>query len=221
MKYLGKDMIFKPQILFHDNHICVAVKAPGQVVQMEEGKESLEEWVKEKLKHELQKEVIFLQPIHRLDKPAQGLVIFARSSKALTRLQEAMRKDQIDKFYLALIEGQLRKPQGQLIHQLIHADYHAQVVKSNGKEAHLYYRTFKKNGPKQAWISIKLITGRYHQVRAQFAHIGHSIFGDKRYGAKSQLEQDAIALYHTKTLFRHPVTGKKLVFTIRPNLLSC
>ncbi len=220
MKFLGKDMIFKPQILFHDNHICVAVKAPGQVVQMEEGVKSLEKWVKEKLKQELQKEVIFLQPIHRLDKPAQGLVIFARSSKALTRLQEAMRQDQIEKFYLAIVEGHLKKQQGQLIHQLIHADYHAQVVQSNGKKAHLYYRTFRKKGS-QTILSVKLVTGRYHQIRAQFAHVGHPIVGDKRYGAKSQLEQEAIALYHTKTLFRHPVTKKRLVFTIRPHLLSC
>lgn len=216
MKFLDKE----PKIIFHDSHLLVAIKPAGLVVPIEDrGVDSFEGWIKEHLKKKLKKETIFLRPIHRLDKPVEGIVVFARSSKALSRLNKAQREKQFEKFYVAKVSGTLRKSHGLLRHFMIHGDYRAEIVKKEGKEAKLLYRCLQSD-KKESLLSIKLQSGRYHQIRAQFAFVGHPILGDARYQSREWYKKNQIALYHTKISFTHPVTKKKLIFKFRPEFLT-
>lgn len=215
MKFSDKDS--KPQIVYSDNHVCVALKPPGMVVQMEDNqRESLESYLKSYFQRLLDKETIYLLPIHRLDKPVGGLVVFARSSKAMKRLQEAQRNKEIQKFYVAKVHGVLKQKRALLKHFLFHGDYRAIVDPKRGKEAKLLYRVIREFRD-ESLLTIRLLTGRYHQIRAQLSAIGHPILGDEKYGSNQKFERDAITLFHTKVSFPHPVTKKRMVFTVRPN----
>lgn len=217
MKSSDKDNHFKPQILFSDNHICVAIKPPGMVVPIENNQvENLEQYLKSYFQNLLGKETVFIRPIHRIDKPVGGIVVFARSSKAIKRLQQSQRDGDIKKFYVAKVHGSVTKSKEVLTHELIHGDYRAEIVKSGGKEARLYYRRLKSNH-KESLLSIRLLTGRYHQIRIQLSSIGHPIIGDNKYGSTQKLERHKILLYHTKISFPHPTTRKRMVFTARPD----
>lgn len=220
MKYLDKEPGIEPKILYSDNHLCVVVKPPGMVVPIENNHvKSLEGFLKEYFQKELQKDVIFLRPIHRLDKPVGGIVIFARSSKALKRLQEAQRNKEIKKFYIAKVHGKVKEKRALLSDKLIHGDHRAEVDEIHGKEAKLYYRVIKVYSD-ESLLTIRLITGRYHQIRAQLSNIGHPIIGDHKYGSQSKKLEKFIALYHTKISLPHPVTKKEMVFTVRPDCKS-
>jgi 23S rRNA pseudouridine1911/1915/1917 synthase len=149
---------------------------------------------------------VFLEPVHRLDKPVSGLVLFARTSKALSRLQAMMRQRQILKIYYAEVEGRPPQDAATLCHYLIHDEFRARVVSSNtpgAKEATLEYR-FDGN-----LLEIRLHTGRYHQIRAQLSAIGCPILGDEKYGAKGKRE--GIALHHSRMEFIHPITKHPLI----------
>ena len=150
---------------------------------------------------------VFLEPIHRLDKPASGLVLFARTSKAVSRLNEAMRARAIRKFYLAKVEGHVEE-EGVLEHYLVHGDFRAHVDPS-GKKALLRYRRLKDNST-HSLIEVELETGRYHQIRAQFSAEGHPIVGDAKYGSSEKKE--AIALHHHRMVVVHPTTNEELTF---------
>ena len=216
MKFSDKDN--SPKILFETNHFLLAYKPAGWVVPIEnEAKQSLEGFLVEHLKKTLGKTSIFLKPIHRLDKPVAGLVLFARSSKGLSRLQQFQREKRFEKFYVAEVEGVLSKSCGKLVHKLEHGDFRAHV-RENGKPSTLYYRTVKRSKT-TTLVSIKLITGRYHQIRAQFHAIGHPIVGDERYALGAQKSSQAIKLTHTHLLFPDPITQLKRSFKLRRNIL--
>lgn len=220
MKFLDNDALYEPHILFDDNHLCIAVKPPGMAVPIENsGDESLEGFLLNYYRKKLCKETIFLQPIHRLDKPVGGIVIFARSSKALQRMQEAQRQKEIAKFYLAKVHGKIRKNKAILKHFLIHGDHEAHVVESGGKEAQLKYICLEKNS-ESSLLMIQLLTGRYHQIRVQLSTIGHPVIGDQKYGSWTKMRQNKILLYHTKISFVHPVTKKRMVFKVRPTFFK-
>lgn len=200
------------EVIFCDNHILVAEKPFGISTQPEFHLQA-KDWIKKQYKKEGR---VFLEPIHRIDKPAGGLVLFARTSKALSRLNASMRARKIRKSYFALVEGILAKPKGILEHFLLHDDFNARVVDSShqeGKKASLEYTVLKQK-ENHSLVQIYLLTGRYHQIRAQFAAIGHPIIGDKKYGSKSQTKQ--LYLYHGEIAFSHPVGEKPLVFSKKP-----
>lgn len=206
----------KPRILFEDSHLFVVYKPAGMVVPIEDrGIDSLEGYCKELLKKRLHKANIFLRPIHRLDKPVEGIVVFARSSKALSRLNQEQREKQIEKFYVAEVSGRAKKKQGLLIDQMIHGDYRAEFVEKGGKEAKLRYRVVQEKEDTSI-LSIKLLTGRYHQIRAQLSKAGHPILGDQRYQSRKRYKKNQIALVHTKMVLKHPTLKKKMVFKWRP-----
>lgn len=174
--------------------------------------ESLEKWVKLWIKHEYQKKGnVFLHCIHRLDRAVSGLVLFARTSKALSRLNEQSRQQEIQRIYIAEVEGILTKKEGKLDHYLIHGDRKAILAKEGdpeAKHARLFYQTLKRK-PHTTLVQIELETGRYHQIRAQFSAIGYPILGDVRYGSGSGAGE-AIRLHCAKLAFRHPVTQEML-----------
>lgn len=210
-------------VLFSDNHVLAVDKAPGIPTQGEKGEISLHDEAKEWVKRAYQKPGnVFLEPIHRLDKPVGGIVLFARTSKALSRLQQAMREKKIRKTYRAWVEGIIEKEEGKLEHFLMHGEHKAEVVASHdtrGKYCVLHFHTlfYKEN---KTLIEIDLITGRYHQIRAQLSAVGHPIWGDKKYGSSEYYPSDGIALHHTQLELEHPVQGTLLVLQSPRKLFS-
>lgn len=206
--YVKENQDFHLELIYLDNHLLVAIKPEGIATQPE-----FHEAAKAYLKNQTGKEgAVFLHPIHRLDKPVSGLVLFARSSKALSRLNELLRERKIEKTYLAKVEGSFKEKEGILEHYLFHDDFHAKVASApfpEAKKALLSYRVLKRNG-KYSLLEITLHTGRYHQIRAQLSFVGHPIAGDTKYGAKP-IEQ-GIALSHVRMQFVHPVTKAELDF---------
>lgn len=203
------------EVTFCDNHILVANKPAALLTQPDDsGEDSLEgiakRWVKERY-HKPGN--VFLHAIHRLDRPVSGLVLFARTSKALSRLNEQSRQQEIQRIYTAEVEGILPQKEGRLDHYLIHGEHRSLLAQPDDKEAkhaRLTYRAIHFN-PHTTLVSIELETGRYHQIRAQFSAIGHPIVGDQKYGARSG-RKDLIHLHCEKLSFEHPVTKEPLQF---------
>ena len=171
------------EILYEDNHLFIVNKPAGLLTQpTKQEPDSLEtrakQWIKEAAKKPGN---VFLHAIHRLDRPVSGIIAFAKTQKALERLNEASREKQTVKHYLALIEGAPKSNVGALEHNLIHDDYRA-AVHPAGKHARLTYKVLEKM-PRKCLIEVFLETGRYHQIRAQFAYIGCPILGDTKYGS--------------------------------------
>jgi 23S rRNA pseudouridine1911/1915/1917 synthase len=200
-------------VIFVDNHLLVVNKPAGLPTQPHgPGLENLTDQAKAWVKRTYAKPGnVFLEPIHRLDKPVSGLVLFARTSKALSRLQEKMRERAFVKTYYALVDPTPRKQDGNLEHYLVHDEYRARVVTAShpeGKRARLSYKVIQ-----DSLLEIDLETGRYHQIRAQFAAEGCPIIGDVKYGSTSHWKQQGIALHHGKLSVPHPVSHELMLFT--------
>jgi 23S rRNA pseudouridine1911/1915/1917 synthase len=204
------------EVIFCDNHILVVYKPSGLSTQPHPGSGSnLTDQAKAWIKKKYQKPGnVFLEPIHRLDKPVSGLVLFARTSKASSRLQQMMRQRQINKTYFAWVEGELPFTKGILEHFLVHDEHKARVVSSShpeGKLARLSYTLLeKKEG--LSLVEIDLETGRYHQIRAQFSFVGCPIVGDVKYGSSFPSKEGEILLHHGRLEVGHPVTKDPLLF---------
>lgn len=197
-------------VLYNDNHLLAVAKPAMIPTQVGNPRDrSLEELTKIWIQQQTGKiGAIFLQPIHRLDKAVSGIVLFARSSKALSRLNEAMRQKTIHKTYYALVEGTFPMSEGVLEHYLLHGDFRAELVadeKGGGKKAILTYKVLETK-KHITLVEIRLVTGRYHQIRAQLAAIGCPIIGDHKYGSQLTFPYPGIALHHGKMTFLHPVS---------------
>lgn len=200
--------------IYFDNHLLVLNKPHGLLTQPNpEGEDSLEDQAKAFIKRKFNKPGnVFLTPIHRIDRVSSGLVLFARTSKALKRLQVMMKNREIKKNYMARIEGTLPESQGTLQNELVHEEYRARIVPEKTKDsktAILHYKALSEN-----LVEITLETGRYHQIRAQFAHIGCLIIGDKKYGSKTRSSHPGIELTHTKMTLIHPITQQSVTFQV-------
>ncbi len=192
--------------IFSDNHLLIVEKPPNIATQPDL-EEQAKAWVKQKY---AKPGNVFLEPVHRLDKPASGLVLFARTSKALSRLHAQMRHRKIAKTYYALVSPLPSVPEGDLEHDLVHEDFRARIADRSdprAKQALLHYRLLNAEG----LLEIALYTGRYHQIRAQLASIGAPIRGDRKYGSKAAWKE-GIALHHARMEFAHPITGLPLIF---------
>ena len=215
---------FPSDLKLCDNHLLVLIKPAGMLTQPDESSSpSLQEKGKKWIKKHFEKPGnVFLEPIHRLDKPVSGIVLFARTSKALSRLQAMMRERQIRKTYYAWVEGHVVKEEALLEHFLTHDSHCARVVTAThpeAKKAVLAYRVVER-GDKGTLLEIDLHTGRYHQIRAQLAAIGHPVIGDQKYGSKRLIEGGRILLHHGKLECKHPVTQLSLILEDRPSFLS-
>ncbi len=204
-------------VLFVDNHILVANKPAGFLTQPDgSSTPDLEAEMKEWVKSEYQKPgAVFLHAVHRLDKPVSGLVLFARTSKALSRLNEQVREGRIRRIYFAEVEGIVAANEGRLEHYLRHGSHSAILSTKNDLEAKLAILSYSVEGrsEKTSFLRIELHTGRYHQIRAQCAAIGHPIVGDHRYGAQGA---QSIHLHCMSLLLIHPVTKEELSFLAPP-----
>lgn len=208
-------------VIFEDNQILVLNKPAGILTEPSGTDQvNLLDLAKDYLKEKYQKPGnVFLGIVHRLDKQVSGIVLFAKTSKALSRLNEAMREKKYKKVYLALVEGIPSNDEMTLEHYLIHDDFKATIsTKENhlSKYSKLHYKILEKMKSK-ALLEVILETGRYHQIRVQLSTIGHPIVGDFKYGSKIQnLPSDVIALHHTKLEMIHPVTKALLFFESNP-----
>lgn len=202
------------EILYEDNHLLAVNKPAGLLTQPSGTSQvSLEALCKVWIKEKYQKPGnVFLEAAHRLDKPVSGVVLFARTSKALPRLHALLRERKASKIYLALVERPPDPPEGILEHALLHEEHQARVVPTGTPQAQLArlrYKLIRK--AKQGYLlEIELETGRYHQIRAQLAAIGLPIIGDSRYGSNKSLSVDQIALHHLRLEITHPVTQAQL-----------
>lgn len=203
------------EILFCDQHLLIALKPSGLYTQPPpQGGDSLEEFAKAWVKKQYNKPGrVFLHAIHRLDKPVSGLVLFARTSKALSRLNEQQRNLEIQRVYIAEVEGILPFKEGVLDHFLAHKSHKACICSKEdegAKQARLTYQVLEfRQG--SSIVEIELETGRYHQIRAQFSAIGHPVQGDTRYGGKEGAKE-SIHLHCMQIALKHPVTKEVLSF---------
>ncbi len=206
------------QVIFCDNHLLIVSKPAGLCTQPHlDGRHNLTDMAKAWVKKKYNKPGnVFLEPIHRLDQPVSGLVLFARSSKSLSRLQELMRQRQISKTYLAWVEGTSLEMKGTLQHILFHDEHRAKIVgpsHPHGKLALLHYHVIEQ-GANRSLVEIDLETGRYHQIRAQFSAMGYPVIGDLKYGSTVSFKDDRILLHHARLKFCHPVTKEALSFEL-------
>ncbi|MFT5128242.1 MAG: 23S rRNA pseudouridine1911/1915/1917 synthase [Rhodothermales bacterium] len=202
-------------ILYIDNHLLAVNKPCGLPTQpSQEHADSLECRAKAWIKKEYNKPgKVFLHAIHRLDRPVSGVVLFARTSKALSRLNASTRARDSQKIYNAVVHGQ-PAASGDLEHFLAHRRMRAEVTSASAdgaKQARLSYTRLAVGG-KFSLLEITLHTGRYHQIRAQFAAIGHPIVGDHKYQAPGQ-DGSGIALHHSSLTIPHPTTREPIAIS--------
>ncbi|HPD01891.1 MAG TPA: RluA family pseudouridine synthase [Eubacteriales bacterium] len=209
------------KIIHEDNHILVAVKPQNMPSQPDEsGDPDITAYLRDYLKEKYAKEgEAYLGSIHRLDRPAGGVMVFAKTSKAAARLTEALQAGEIDKKYLAVVVGTPREKQAKLVHYLKKnaATNSVRVVPQlteGAKYAELDYSVLSVKGA-LSLLKINLITGRGHQIRVQLSTIGNPICGDLRYGYRGKAETK-LALWAYELRFTHPVTQERLVFRVYP-----
>ena len=209
--------IFTMKVLYEDNHLIAVFKPAGVLVQGDEtGDVCLMDDVKKYLKEKYKKPGnVFLGLLHRLDRPVSGIVLFAKTSKGAARLSEQIRNRTVQKVYQALVEGKFKNKSGTLVHYLW-KDKEKNFVKvfdepvDGALRAELDYEVADGNV-----VKIKLKTGRPHQIRAQFAHIGHPIVGDVKYGSKTKYREGEIALCATEFGFETATGGQRVVVSCK------
>ena len=207
-------------VLYEDNHIIAVNKTCREIVQGDKtGDTPLSEVVKAYIKEKYHKPgEVFLGVTHRLDRPTSGVVLFARTSKALTRLNEMFKShEQIQKTYWAIVEHAPVPAEGRLVHRLVRNEklnksFVAKEGARDAKEARLSYRTLAR-GERYTLVEVQLETGRHHQIRCQLAAIGCPIKGDLKYGAKRSNPDGGISLHARQVAFIHPVSKQPTTIT--------
>jgi len=207
------------QVIYQDNHIIVVNKRVGDIVQGDKtGDKPLSDIVKEYIKDKYEKPgEVFLGVVHRLDRPTTGIVVFARTSKALTRLNDLFKNRETKKTYWAVVKKRPEQETATLVHYL-KRDEKRNTSKAHSKEvpeskqASLDY-TIIKQLDNYTVLEVDLHTGRHHQIRAQLAAIGSPIKGDLKYGADRSNPDGGINLHARKLVFIHPVTKIPLSLT--------
>ena len=202
------------EVLYEDNHLIAVNKKSGDIVQGDKtGDTPLSDFVKSYIKKKYNKPgEVFLGTIHRLDRPTSGVVLYARTSKALSRMNEQFREKKVQKTYWAVVEKTPDTESGTLKNYLQknQKQNKSYVTKSNeGKYAILDYKTLRKLD-NFFHLEIKPKTGRHHQIRVQLANIGCIIKGDLKYGAKRSNKDASIHLLAQKLEFLHPVTKEDI-----------
>ena len=202
--------------LYEDNHIIIVSKSAGEIVQGDKtGDTPLSETVKAYIKEKYAKPgAVFLGVVHRLDRPVSGVVLFARTSKALARLNEMFRTQAVQKTYWALVQNTPREPEATLTHYLVRNEkqnksYAYDHERANAKKAVLDYKIIGHTD-RYTLLEIHLHTGRHHQIRCQLAAIGCPIRGDLKYGAPRRNPDGSISLHARSIRFEHPVSHEEI-----------
>ena len=207
----------KINVLYEDNHIIVVEKPVNILVQADDTKDiDLLTIIKDYIKEKYNKPGnVYLGLVHRLDRPVGGVMVFARTSKAASRLSNEVRERNIKKTYLAVVHGKT-KEYDKLIDYISkdNKTNNAFIDKKSGKESVLEYNTIKYDKERDlSLIKVDLHTGRHHQIRLQMSNAGYPLYGDQRYGKEDKKQ---IALYAYKLEFIHPVTKEEMSFKLLP-----
>ena len=204
------------KVLYEDNHVIIVSKSPGEIVQGDKtGDTPLSETVKAYIKEKYAKPGdVFLGVVHRLDRPVSGVVVFARTSKALARLNEMFRVGSVQKTYWAIVQNEPKEPEATLTHYLLRNEkqnksYAYDHERPQAKRAVLDYRVIG-HSDRYHLLEVHLHTGRHHQIRCQLAAIGCPIRGDLKYGAPRSNPDGSISLHARSVSFEHPVSHKQI-----------
>ena len=203
-------------VIYEDNHLIAVNKTSSEIVQGDKtGDAPLSETLKQWLKDKYQKPGnVFIGVAHRLDRPVSGVTLFAKTSKALERLNEMFRRGEVEKTYWAIVANQPPEPEGELVHYLVRNEkqnksYAYDTEKPGSKKAVLTYRLIARS-EKYYLLEIDLKTGRHHQIRCQLAKIGSPVKGDLKYGFSRSNPDGGISLHARKAKFIHPVSKKEV-----------
>ncbi len=212
-------MFQKEDIIYEDNHLLVVNKRCGDLVQPDpSGASALEDQIKSFIKvRDSKPGEVFLGVVHRIDRPVSGVVLFAKSSKALARMNEKIRLGEVTKRYWALVESCPSPEQGSLRHYILRDPNQNRsraydAPKPQSKEARLNYEV-KGASKNYSLVEVELLTGRHHQIRAQLSKIGSPIKGDLKYGAKRSNPGGGISLHSRTMSFAHPTTKEQITIT--------
>lgn len=206
-------------VLYEDNHLIAVNKSSSEIVQGDKtGDEPLSETIKKYIKEKYNKPGdVYLGVTHRLDRPVSGVVLFARTSKALTRLNEMFKTQQIQKTYWAIVKNKPENPEGRLEHYLVRNEkqnksYAHDKMVPNAKKAALKYKLIGQSDT-YFLLEIELETGRHHQIRCQLAKMGSPIKGDLKYGFPRSNPNGGISLHARSVEFIHPVSKELIKIT--------
>ena len=204
----------EPLILWEDNHLLIVSKPAGMLVQGDiTGDRCLKDWAEEDVARRFRKPgKAFIGLPHRLDRPTSGLVVLAKTSKALARMNAVFSGRDIQKTYWAIVEGHVDPPNGRLVHHLVRDGKTKKSFVSqrpDAQEAILRYQILEK-GDRYSLVEIDLETGRHHQIRVQLQAIGHPIKGDLKYGSKRANPDGGIHLHARRISFIHPVSQERI-----------
>lgn len=207
------------EVIYEDNHLIIVNKSPGELVQGDRTGdeplvETLKRWIKEKYNKPGN---VFCGVTHRIDRPTMGLVVFARTSKGLSRMNELFRRGEVRKTYWAIVKNRPPHDSGTLTHWLTSVEknnktYASANERPGSTKAVLNYRLLASSD-RYHLLEIELITGRKHQIRCQLAAIGCPIKGDLKYGAERSNPDGSISLQSHRIQFTHPVSGKEIDVT--------
>ena len=203
-------------VLYEDNHIIVVIKPYNVLSQGDSTKDkSIMDMVKEYIKVKYNKPGnVYLGLVHRLDRPVGGIMVFARSSKAASRLTKSFNEHSIIKKYLAIVHGKINGT-GEFVDYIKKESNGNSIISDDGKKSILEYEAISYDKENNcSLVSIDLKTGRHHQIRVQFASRGHYLLGDQRYGV---LDNTQICLFAYYLSFVHPVTRKVMEFKYYPS----
>ncbi len=210
------------KVVYEDNHLIIINKDPGELSQSDYTKDqSLVEKVKNYLKIKYQKKGnVFLGLVNRLDRPTSGLLIFSKTSKALTRMNKLFKEKKIKKTYLAITENKPKNSEGKLVDYLLknqnkNKSFVVDEANTKSKKAILSYKLLKRL-KNYFLLEIVLETGRHHQIRCQLSNIGCYIKGDIKYGAKRPNKNKSISLHSKKIEFIHPVSKLNILVEAKP-----
>ena len=209
------------QVLYEDNHIIIVNKSSGEIVQGDKtGDTPLVETVRAYIKEKYNKPGnVFCGLTHRLDRPVSGVVIFAKTSKALERINNMLKNHEIKKTYWAIVKNPPKNNEGTLVNYLVRNEkqnksYAYNTEKTNSKRAELNYKVIGKSD-NYTLLEVNLITGRHHQIRCQLAAMGCPIKGDLKYGFDRSNRDGSISLHARSVEFTHPVS-KELIHVEAP-----
>ena len=204
-------------ILYADNHLLAVYKPAGLLVQGDRtGDTTLigltAQWIKQQYNKPGR---VYVGMVHRLDRPVAGVILFCRTSKAADRVNRQFRSGTVRKKYVAIVEGRLKQPAGRLVNHIERRGSSGRIADAatdKSREARLSYRCLDARKD-SSLVEIDLETGRHHQIRLQFSHIGHPVLGDLRYGASAPLPDKPIALFAEQLTVTHPTLGRELTFS--------
>lgn len=213
---MARDSIERSDILYEDNHIIIVNKRSGDIVQGDKtGDAPLSELIKSYMaERDAKPGAVFLGVPHRIDRPVSGVALFAKTSKALERLNKMFRDGEIKKSYWAVVAKMPQQPEGELRHYLTRNEkqnksYASPIPKKDAKEAILRYKAIC-SGDRFHLLEVDLLTGRHHQIRVQLAAIGSPIRGDLKYGSPRSNPDGSISLHARSIRFIHPVKKEEI-----------